>query len=126
IARRAAETGKSLNLSTLYRYSDVLVYDMLNTLAKTDDLRNYQCAAIDQLKHYDQKYGTSYLQTLQMYLTYCGDVSQIAKLLYTHRNTILHRIQKIEEIISMPLDNHEVRVLLSLNLKIDSLLNTNQ
>ena len=58
---------------------------------------------------YDKKYNTDYLRILRAYLLCERNTSRAAEKLFIHRNTMLSKIHKIEEIIDASLDNDILR-----------------
>lgn len=51
------------------------------------------------LFEYDEKNGTEYLRTLQVYLETGNSLSASAKKLFVHRNTVLQRMKKIASLL---------------------------
>lgn len=64
---------------------------------------------IQQLKVYDRKNHTEYLQTLLIYLKHERNVVETAEALFIHRNTLAYRIKKIEEITELNLNDENIR-----------------
>lgn len=58
---------------------------------------------------YDKKNGTNLVTVLQSYLLHERNTSETAKALYIHRNTMLYKIHKIEEIIGCSLEDPMLR-----------------
>lgn len=54
---------------------------------------------------YDQEKKTQYCETLYWYLVSCHSLKKTCDALYTHRNTILYRIRKMQEDFGLPLDD---------------------
>jgi DNA-binding PucR family transcriptional regulator len=64
-----------------------------------------------QLKRYDEKYGTDYVQTLWVYLRHDMRVAPAARELFLHRNTLTHKIAQIKFITRLDFENDpEVRL----------------
>lgn len=74
------------------------VYQLLNQLPP-GELRRIYLNTIVGLSEYDRANGTEFLKTLQVFYAHQFNASQAARELYIHRNTILHRIEKIKEIL---------------------------
>lgn len=64
---------------------------------------------VERLWEYDRKHGSEYCNTLFQYIVQERNTVQTAKVLYLHRNTMKYRLEKIEDIIQVPLDNPSVR-----------------
>lgn len=58
---------------------------------------------------YDKKKGTDLTEIAYTYLSHERNTSETAKVLYIHRNTMLGKIRKIEEIIGNALDDPLIR-----------------
>jgi purine catabolism regulator len=58
------------------------------------------------------------VKTLQSYFENNGNLKKISKQLFTHYNTILYRIQRIEEICHVNLQDAHQRLNLEIALKI--------
>ncbi|WP_276069569.1 PucR family transcriptional regulator [Mycobacterium yunnanensis] len=58
------------------------------------------------------------VDTLRAYLDACGDVAAAASGLHVHPNTVRYRVRRIEEIIDASLLDPDVRLLLSLSLRV--------
>ncbi len=61
------------------------------------------------LYFYDKKHGTDYRYILHTYLTHNCSVSEAARILYIHRNTMIHKIRRAEEIMHASLDDPILR-----------------
>ena len=46
----------------------------------------------------------SYCETLYHYLTCCHSLKKTSDALYTHRNTVLYRIRRLQEDFAIPLE----------------------
>ena len=58
---------------------------------------------IYKLAAYDAKRGTKLVHTLDVYLDHAGSQVDAAEALHIHRNTLLHRLERIEKVCSMDL-----------------------
>ena len=56
--------------------------------------------------------------TLRAYLDCFGDIGAAAQWLHVHPNTVRYRVRRIEEIVDASLLNPDVRLLLSLSLRV--------
>ena len=96
----------------VHYYEDLAVYDLLINV-KSD----YQIhPGLQKLVEYDKNNGTDYVKTLSTYLRNYKNLSQTADDLFLHRNTILYRLNKIEEILQSSLDNHSLCLQLELGI----------
>ena len=58
-----------------------------------------------RLAVHDREKGTQYCETLYHYLTCCHSLIKTSNALYTHRNTVLYRIRRLQEDFLIPLEN---------------------
>lgn len=64
---------------------------------------------VEKLKKYDVSHNCNYCETLYLYLLFEKNAVQTAKKLFLHRNTLKYRLEKIEEIIQVSLDDPMIR-----------------
>lgn len=84
----------------------------LEVLLHAQDNRYRQCCVhpiIPALKAYDAKHHTELLNTLKIYLKYNCSYLETSKAMFVHRNTVLARIQKIEEVFEINLNDADMR-----------------
>ena len=58
-----------------------------------------------RLAVHDREKGTQYCETLYHYLTCCHSLIKTRNALYTHRNTVLYRIRRLQEDFLIPLED---------------------
>ena len=95
-------------------YFDDIFYDELVACANSTPYL-YSMIHPDILLLYesDQSNGTEYIRTLHAYLICSGNSREAAAMIYVHRNTLLYRMDKIKEMLSIDLsDNLSKNVLL--------------
>lgn len=103
-------------------FNDLGVYRLLVLLETREEMREYLLDYITPLLAYDDEKKTELLKTLAMYFKYRGNIRKISQALFTHYNTILYRIDRIQEITGLNLDENEDRINLEIALKIRTLL----
>ena len=57
-----------------------------------------------RLAVHDREKGTQYCETLYHYLPCCHSLIKTSNALYTHRNTVLYRIRRLQEDFAIPLE----------------------
>ena len=73
---------------------------------------------IERLIDHDRENGSELFQTLKTYLANERNVSQTAKALFLHRNSVIYRIDKINSIMKTSLDSADNRLFLELSIKL--------
>lgn len=74
---------------------------------------------LEKLKQQDASAGTEYYRTLAVYLREERDQTRTAEVLCVHRNTLIYRIKKIEQILGMDLGDVRLRFLLLLSFYLE-------
>jgi purine catabolism regulator len=102
-------------------FADLGVYRLLSLLLETPELRSFYRETLGELA--DEKYSNDdFIDTLEAFFEEHGNLSQTAIKLHVHRNTLLYRMERIEQIGGFDLDNPETRLAVFLALKIRRLL----
>ena len=65
------------------------------------------------LINYDEVHGSDLVFTLTVYLKNEGHVAGSAEVLFLHRNSVLYRLQRIQELSGLDIRDSQVRRLLS-------------
>lgn len=74
--------------------------------------------ALGVLKDYDKKHHTQFYETLYIYLKNERSLIRTAKEMQLHRNSLLYRIRRLEELLDTDLENSMVRLHLLLSYEI--------
>ena len=72
-----------------------------------------------RLKRYDERHGTDFYNTLYQYLLAERNVVATAKALFIHRNSMIYRLQRIQQLLDVDLDDPNVRLYLLLSYQIE-------
>jgi purine catabolism regulator len=101
-------------------FADLGLYRLLYGLQPLPELRAFHDESLARLKKKDR--SGSLLQTLAAYLATNGSPTDAAGRLHLHRNTVLYRLGRIEDILGVDLRDAEVRLSLHLALKVADVL----
>ncbi|MBI2863426.1 MAG: helix-turn-helix domain-containing protein [Chloroflexi bacterium] len=99
-------------------FGELGIYRLLFRMHGTQELEDFYSSALGKLKEYERKNGAEFIKTLEAYFTCRNSPTEAAELLHIHRNTLLYRLQRIEEIAGIRLDDPETRLSLHLALRI--------
>ena len=91
----------------IHYYSDYYLPAILTPALKSLPRASFVSPVIPSLQEYDQKNSTSLLTTLETYLEQFCHTANTIKELHIHRNTLLYRLKKIEEICDVSLRDYE-------------------
>ncbi len=82
----------------VYFYEDFYLPAILAPRIEQMPRANYISPIITAVRHYDQKHSTDLFYTLDVYIKNLCSTTETANKLHIHRNSLLYRINKIEEI----------------------------
>lgn len=108
----------------VYYYRDYYIYHMIDSYSQHFPLEKMYVQKLALFMD-DNNYKSSNLYLLRTYLINERNISQTAKLLYMHRNSVIYRIARIRETLNMDLDDPDVRLRLLISFKILELLDPN-
>lgn len=118
----AAKYGHRLSQAYgVYFYSKYYIYDLLDSYTQKFALQDMYVQKMKLLASSDD-HEHSNLELLKNYLLTERSISTTAKLMYMHRNSVIYRISRIQEILGISLDDPDVRLRLILSFKIMELL----
>ena len=115
----AMHLGK-VNFSTqwYYKFEDSMLDHVIEcSLHKFIPQALYPEGFLRLIEH-DRVKGTDYTTILQVYLENNMSPTAALKKLYMHRNTFAYRLQRLQEILNMDLEDPDIRLTLLLTLKI--------
>ena len=98
-------------------FADLGAYRLLAQLQGTTELRSFEQETLGALIDYDEKAGSQLLPTLDAFFAANGNLSKTAEILFVHRNTLMYRLKRIEDLTGMSLDDPETRFDIQLALK---------
>ncbi|NTV89265.1 MAG: PucR family transcriptional regulator [Clostridiales bacterium] len=124
IRKHYEQSLKSIDLGTnikredvIYIYDDYVVYHVLDACKEKLDLVDICCPVVMDLIEYDRKNKTHYTLTLYTYLTQALNLTVSAEMLFIHHNTMRFRIEKIQKILNLDLNNGNILFHLLLSFK---------
>jgi len=102
----------------LYRYPNMGMLPIVHALGSEDGIRNQLFQLVEPLFDYDSKNQSSLVETLEAYLSMDGNIKETAAKLYCHYNSVLYRIEKIENVMHLDLRDTETKFRLQLALRV--------
>lgn len=106
-AINALGIGKKVNpLQRVFEIDDLAGYYYLSRAADPGSLGELTSRVLGPLFRYDQDHGTVLTETLRFHFACDGNVTETARRLYVHRNTLLRRLERIREVLGFdPFDS---------------------
>ena len=134
---RTAHEALELMMDHRFQGKNVFTVDQLRTLLVLKNLegrRDLIVKEIQMLHIHDKEKDTEYCETLYQYLNCCRSLKKTCDLLFTHRNTVLYRIRRMQDDFCIPLDDPSAHIKLLFGVSLvlfeekgpDFFLNTEQ
>jgi sugar diacid utilization regulator len=122
-AGEALYIGQCLGLqSTSMHFNELGVYRYLYTFARENSLPDLYLDQIVAITRYDQGHKRSeLLDTLEFYLEHGGNIKDTSELLGVHRNTLTQRIERIQSLCTINVDQYSNRLPLLVAIKVHKL-----
>lgn len=118
-ALQAMQLGERLKLTNQFvEFNSLGIYRLLYELEDQPKVRRFTDEIMRPLAEYDGQNRGSLVKTVEAYFTHHGNISQTAESLFVHRNTLLYRMERIQELTGLQLDQANMRLALHLSLKL--------
>jgi purine catabolism regulator len=121
-ALRAVRIGKTITNKEIVTFDELGIFKILSQDFLNDELEDFYNTTLKPLVDYDKKKSTELVKTLEIYFKNTGNLTRISEQLFAHYNTVLYRVNRINEITGMNLDDPNHRLNLEIALKIKDLL----
>lgn len=103
---------------------DLGIFKLLLSIENKEILLELIPSSIFELNEYDETHNTEFLKTLKIYLNYNYNAVNTAKHLFVHYKTILYRLNRINEIAGIDLEDYNKRLELEIGIKLLDLFET--
>jgi purine catabolism regulator len=117
---QALQMARRLTESRPLYFPDLSVYRLLLQIEHNAEVQTFHEEILGPLVAYDN--GVELIRTLEAYFERNGNVKKTANALYIHRNTLIYRLERIQEITGLDLSNPDTRLALQLTLHIHRML----
>ncbi len=108
-AKAAVQTAKKRKKDLFY-FDQMGLYRLLYMVDDNCLLREMAEEPLRPLLEYDQKHHANYVDTLELYLKHNGSIQAVSEEMFTHRNTVIYRMNKIKELLGTNLEQTEERI----------------
>ena len=107
-AKDAMEIGLSVDPEkNIFSFEEYGMYVMIRNVSRNENVMRYCHPAFLTLMGYDDEHEGSLLDTLEEFLRSGQSIKDTAENLYMHRNTVIYRLKKIEELTAVDLRDPE-------------------
>ncbi len=98
------------------------IYRLLFPLQGAPELEQFHQEILHELLEYDRRHNADLAGTLRAFFACHGNLTKVAEQLFVHRNTLAYRLERIQKITGLDLDDPEDRLCLQLALKVEDML----
>ncbi|MFN2581598.1 MAG: PucR family transcriptional regulator, partial [Candidatus Dormibacteria bacterium] len=116
MGRRVLGPGRAVS------FADLGLHRLLFAVSHQPELADFYQDTVGALVAYDERSGGDLMATLDAFFACHGSPTETSQRMHLHRNTVLYRLRRIEEIGSLSLDDHSTRLNLHLCLRIRDVL----
>ena len=106
----------------LIKFKDIGAYKIIMGIDNQELLEHFRQDTLGRLYHYDELRNTDFVSFLRIYLEENGSTNKISQRTFIHRNTVLYKVNKIEMLLDMNLDNTFTKTNLYLAFLIEDVL----
>ncbi|MFN2568986.1 MAG: PucR family transcriptional regulator [Candidatus Dormibacteria bacterium] len=103
-------------------FADLGLHRLLFALTQHAELLEFHGDNVGGLEAYDERTGGALMKTLDAYFACHGSPTEMAERLHLHRNTVLYRLGRIEEIGRLSLNDPATRLNLHLCLRVGEVI----
>lgn len=118
-AQQALEIGQRLfGEGKLHSFARLGIYRLLFHLYEQEELSDFYSETLGPLLDADARGNSALIETLEGFFRCNGNLSETARTMHLHRNSLLYRLGRIEELLGRSLEDPELRLSLQIALKI--------
>ncbi len=117
-ALQAMQLGQRLKFNHMVEFNSLGIYQLLGHIEHLAPVQTFAQQIIGPLADYDRRHRGSLVQTIDAYFNHHANVSQTAESLFIHRNTLLYRLERIQELTGQDINQADMRLALHLALKL--------
>ena len=122
-AGQALEIGRRLfGSGKLHSFAQLGIYRLLFHLHDHHELTAFYEETLGPLLDAETRSSIDPIGTLENFFRYNGNLSETARAMHLHRNSLLYRLGRIEELLGHSLEDSELRLCLQIALKIRHVL----
>lgn len=122
-AVKAVDAYGSFTHDEIIFFEDLGIYKIFCHEELREELLGFYNENLSKLVAYDEKRDANLVNTLSMYFEQNGNLKKMSEELYTHYNTILYRMKRIQEICEIDINNRKQRYDLETALEIHRIIN---
>jgi PucR family transcriptional regulator, purine catabolism regulatory protein len=123
-AQQALDIGRRLfGEGNIHSFARLGIYRLLFHLYGHEELSDFYQETLGSLLESDRHSNSALIETLESFFLCNGNLSETARTMHLHRNSLLYRLGRIEELLGRSLEDPELRLSIQIALKIRHMLN---
>ena len=106
VSYRRAEAAAQMAMRTktaLLQFEQMGLYRLLYSCTDTGLLKQMLQESLSVLEEHDRRHHANYVETLRYYLEFDGSIQAMAQSMFTHRNTVIYRMNNIKKLLGTEL-----------------------
>lgn len=118
-ALQACQTGRKIwPKEPVCYYADLGVWRLLGNIQDKQEIHLFIEETLGKLLLYDQEKGAELVKTLEVYFECNGKLKKVTEKMYVHYNTILYRLDRIQQITGCSLEDATACLNLQMAIKL--------
>jgi purine catabolism regulator len=118
-AKRALRISENIpECQGIISFNDLGLYRFIYSQDREKEIQVYLREMVGKLIDYDREKNTDLIHTLQVYFKCRGNLKKVSEVLFIHYNTILYRLDRIQEISGLDLNSQDDRFNLDVALRL--------
>ncbi len=118
-AQQALEIGRRLfGEGKIHSFARLGIYRLLFYLDGQSELTDFYQETLGPLIAHDARNDGTLVETLEGFFRCNGNLSETARIMHLHRNSLLYRLERVQELLGRSLEDPELRLSLQIALKI--------
>lgn len=106
----------------IYYYQNLGIYQFFDIILEKHKNEGYENQLLKKLHLYDQKHNSNLVETLEVYLDKDTNITEAAKELVVHPNSLAYRLKRIAEIGEINFKDPSQKMMLYIDIKLEKYL----
>lgn len=125
-SQKAVVASENYISQRIIEFDSLGIYKIFCNGDLKDELMDFYTKTLETLVKYDNKKDTELVKTLKVYYEANGNLKKMSEKLFTHYNTVLYRVNRIQEITGFNLEDEQQRYSLQTAIKIMDMYGINK
>ncbi|MBN2796475.1 MAG: PucR family transcriptional regulator ligand-binding domain-containing protein [Clostridia bacterium] len=117
-SQKAVQAAENYTEARVIEFDQLGIYKIFCNSELREELFDFYNKTLAPLVKYDNKKDTELVKTLKIYYEANGNLKKMSEKLFTHYNTVLYRVNRIQEITKCNLEDERQRYSLQTAIKI--------